>query len=186
MYRRYYEAPIILAEYDCVSESLMDFKFPSPYIYVDEYVRNFDQIGEDKYAYMYKAMLKHRDLLAVAIATNTYLLELFPNRVIGEAFDGSDVRILESYHDYSSLSKEPIIPVGFERTVCPTIDVLITPGRIFYNQEMEMIFYKNKWSKFPHKPVKWTGKSLYKTLMRVGGEGIIYTGTDTPIIIEKK
>jgi hypothetical protein len=176
-----------VSEYDCISETLFDLHFPA-IAYIDKYVRDVDFIGEDKFTQMYSAMRKHKDLLAVVLANNAYLIKVFPKRVVAENFEGTETTVLSAYHDYSSYADDEIIPVGFERTVCRTIEVLIPPGRIFYNPTTDKVFYKNNWVSLPlqKKPVKFTGKSLYHKLMQVGGEGIIYVGEDTPVIINKK
>jgi hypothetical protein len=182
LYRRYNEAPIVPAEYDVPSQSLLDLKFPLPYEYVEEYAVDFDHLDDLKLSTMYDAFLKRKEILAVVLINNDYVAMLYPNKVFtvhtGDEENEDNITI-DSFYDYSTYANEPIVPVGFERTFCKTASALITPGRIFYNPETKKVFYKNKWCALPNgmEPKEYKKKDLYKKLVSTPeGKGIICVG----------
>jgi hypothetical protein len=182
LYRRYNEAPIVPTEYDVASQSVLDFRFPLPYEYVEEYAVTFDHVDEYKLSLMYDAFLKRKEVLAVVLINNDYVSMLYPDKVFtvkGGEEENEDNITIDSFYDYSIYAQEVIVPVGFERTFCLTPSVLITPGRIFYSPETKKVFYKNKWCPLPAgmEPVEHKKKDLYKKLVSTPeGKGIINLG----------
>lgn len=187
LYRRYPQSPIILAEYDCIKHTLFDYRFPVAYEYVEEYAVTLRDIDDLRLSRMYEIMLNRADALAVVLINNAYLSVLYPTTVVTEPIskEKTETVVIDAYYDYSYLRNEPIVPVGFERTFCRTLSVLITPGRIYYNEESKQIFYKNSWTSIEPILMEYKKKDLYKELVSTSrGTGIVKLYSNKSLLLD--
>jgi hypothetical protein len=179
IYRVYNQSAIILADYDYLKKKIGPFVFPHIYAYSADYVSRSEDILLERYTYMFEEMLKYKALLAVVLVNSEYYMKCFTDRVDLVNRDGYLLASVPGHHDYTVEHNEELIPVGFEKTYCAIVDVLITPARIYYSNERKAIFFKNEWIQIDYVPTKFTSKSLYKDLVEnVRADGVIQVGDE--------
>lgn len=165
VYRVFPQSPIVLADYDYAKQKIGPFRFQPIYGYAEDLVRKQENLLESRYSFMFGEMLKYKSLLAIVLVNSSYYLKCYVDTVEIVNLKGEALEREPGLYDYTSMVNEDVIPVGFEKTYCKTVDVLITPGRIYYSPKRKAILYKEEWVEVDHEPVKFTGKSLYKILV---------------------
>lgn len=179
-------APIEKVYYDCETHAIKNLRFPPVYAPVPEYILRHEQLLPERYEFMFERMSKHSRLIAVAFVNSAYYMLMYSDHVEGCDLEGEDVVAVAGYYDYSSMQDKPYLPVGFEKTYCPAVGSLITPGRIFYDPATDMIYYKGAWQKFiGGTPSEFKSKKLYKELILTKNkDGVVFTDTGANIYLK--
>lgn len=179
-------APIEKVYYDTDKCAIKSFKFPHVYTPVADYILKHEQLLSERYEFMYERMAKHSKLMAAAFVNSAYYMLMYADHVEGCDLDGGDIITSPGYYDYSSIQNKNYIPVGFERTYCPAIGALITPSRIYYDPEIDKIYYKGEWLQFDKgRPAEYKSKLLYKEMvLKKNINGVVYIDTGEHIYLK--
>lgn len=179
------EAPIEHVYYDTEKGALKNLKFISPFQPRDMEGLTHEALTVPLWDKLYSRMEKHSALIGVALVNGVHLFCFYPTYVEYIEFDKVDV--IPNRFDYSYMQEQDLIPVGFEKTYCPCIETLITPGRIFYDFDSRKIYYKGEWIiSEGYTPDRFTGKSLYKQLLsgQPKKSGVVNTDTGKPKFLD--
>lgn len=178
-------APIEKVYYDIESSTIKGLRFPAVYGPAEDYILPHEKLVQERYEFMYERMDKNSKLIAIAFVNSAYYMSMYTDHVEGCDLEGGDVVSVIGYYDYLSLVTKPMICVGFERTFCPAIGPLITPGRIFYDKQIDKIYYKGYWVSFKEgTPVEFKSKALYKEMIQQKNvNGVVYIGNDRHIYL---
>jgi len=164
------------------------FAFPSIFqpveslIIADEFTLN-----EDRLQYMYKEMEKNSHLMGIVLLNSAFYLLFFQNFTEVRDLDGKPLERATNPERYGELYNNPfIVPVGFELTVCPVLNALITPGRIYYDMKRNKIYYKGEWVTPPTSGLKEHAKmDLYFELLKFeNSQGILKLENGEYLLLE--
>lgn len=185
LYRFKEYAPIEKTYYDIEKKEIKGLRFPAVYGPAKDFIVTHEHLLPERYEPMYERFSKHAKLIAVAFVNSMYYMYMYTDRVEGSDVDGEDSEVIPGFYDYSSMQNRTYIPVGFEKTFCPVVSSLITPSRIFYDPEINKIYYKGSWIDFDKgTPAEFKSKSLYKELLLTKSKnGVVYTDSGDHIYL---
>lgn len=177
IYRLVPEGEIILGHYDYEKKQLGPYKFDSIYGFAPNLtIENIEDLLQERFDFMYKAMLTSKKLLAVVFINNEFYLKVYPSSLEMYNYDGdAEVSKLTSIDHIT----EELVPVGFIKTYVKSFKVLITPQRIFYSPKRKSILVGETWIEMKESPAEWKGLSLYKELVKTDFDYVIHLADGT-------
>lgn len=186
-WRMFRQGNIEKAKYDCVTNTVKDvYKVPLIYGYSKENtLDDIDELGQDRLDEIFTYFQKRSDLLGVFLVNSLYYMLVFQNtieiRLNGERLES----ISYSSPTVNAMPKD-WIPVGFERTICETVEALIPPGRIYANPDLTVFYYQGKFVKNEFGTLaEMKNISLYKELLKNKNKnGILFLSTGGHILLE--
>jgi len=186
-WRMFKQGVIEKAFYDCdKKEAKGAYRIPSIYGYSKENtLDDLEQLSQNRVDEIYAYFHKRSDLLGVFLVNSLYYMLVYQHTV--------EIRLngerLESLaYNSPTVNMIPMnwVPVGFERTICETVEALIPPGRIYANPESTVIYYKGKFQRNEAGPLsEMKNISLYKELIRNKNKnGILFSATGEHILLD--
>jgi len=180
------QAPIEFVHYDIDSNSVKGkYYFPYIYEYSDGYaLSDLSNLAPARIDDMYGYLDRFPDLIGVFLVNSYYYMLVYKHKVEiykdGERLEAMGIDRIIGLEEYE------MIPVGFELTLCPTLEYLVVPGRVFMLADGSKIYYKGEFIDNIWGPLeKTTTLSAYhKILHYKNKKGIIYSSSSGHILLE--
>ena len=186
-WRMFKQSPIEFALYE-IEKKTVKGNISFPYIYgpsEDYLVSDLTSIAQERIDTIFDYFQKHPNLLGVFVVNSLYYMLAF-NQKIEIHLDNEKLEAIAYQSDSVDAIPTNWIPVGFERTICPTLEALITPGRIYMSPDCTSLYYKGEVIPNIYDGVlEYKSADLYKDLLRHKNKnGILFSVISGHILLE--
>ena len=159
LYRPSKGGQVIECSYNFDTGVLAELQFESPIPYLSDWINSkpVPPLGAQ-----YNAFLRS-DALGMYVISNTYLAFVYPDKITGFDWNNPPDQIL--YPCDVKYPKRLLVPIGYRKTVVPTLAAPIVPYKLFYNPETKEVFDDGMWVPLKEEPMYCEDLSLYKQLL---------------------